>query len=791
MCGLTNDDGNQGNWERNHGNTGTSGTGPSRDHTLGSLDGSYMYADFLNPQGNKKAEIMISNLLKTDVNGRCMQFWYFTSGISIGTLNIYVDYGSMPPGKQLYWTTGGSPTGEWRKASIPVVSPVVHTVRVEAVAEKTTSGIVVIDDIRFTTGWCHVHPSFAEAPSVSLPPPTPDPAELGQNYCDFENDLCNWSQNVKNDDFDWERVNASSVSNGPSTDHTYQRDGQGAYLYIGTSSSSLGMASLESRMMGATNQSCIVFWYHMYGTNVPRLNVYVRNKTNQALPQPIWTRSDGDLNKWKYASIDLKSANGFQIIISGSRLNSSRGFIALDDVRVMDGLCPLPQYHSQSCDFEANNWCDWENGQDNDVSWERGSGSTVAYSIAPSTDHTTRTKAGHYLYLDNSKQTEGDVSYLTSANLRWRGSSLKKCLNMYLYFLGNTGVYSSYIELTYDGSTYQILVDGPVHLDLGDTWVIAGVQYSFYEFPGGSVRFAIKIEAGASSTARTIVAVDDAYVTDGPCRYNTHVDFEYGFGFFFNVYDKEADDFEWILGNGHNKFGLTGPTVDHTFGRTEGSYALFDVSGGSSGQKARLEARPFLKARCVEFWYHMYGNHIGNLSVYIQNDGRAPEILIWSLAGQQNEANEWKQGRFGYMDGQRFIRAITIEATRGDGVRGDIAIDDVAIEEEYCEGVIPTEAGQGRSKPSVAENAESDNVTGIVVGVTVAIVIIAVVLGISVIVYKNRDSPKLSRAITSVTGHVRFNRNDEDNVKLEEIVLESTSTYPESEPEPEPEPEPT
>lgn len=47
--------------------------------------------------------------------------------------------------------------------------------------------------------------------------------------CDFEDDLCTYSNEPNNDDFDWERNSGGtySIGTGPSTDHTYNTKGLG------------------------------------------------------------------------------------------------------------------------------------------------------------------------------------------------------------------------------------------------------------------------------------------------------------------------------------------------------------------------------------------------------------------------------------------------------------------------------------------------------------------------------------------------------------------------------------
>ena len=47
--------------------------------------------------------------------------------------------------------------------------------------------------------------------------------------------------------------------------------------------------------------------------------------------------------------------------------------------------------------------------------------------------------------------------------------------------------------------------------------------------------------------------------------------------------------------------------------------------------------------KCVQFWYHMYGDHIGSLEVNMRIGNDISETIVWKLEGNQN--NIWKQGQ--------------------------------------------------------------------------------------------------------------------------------------------------
>lgn len=47
--------------------------------------------------------------------------------------------------------------------------------------------------------------------------------------------------------------------------------------------------------------------------------------------------------------------------------------------------------------------------------------------------------------------------------------------------------------------------------------------------------------------------------------------------------------------------------------------------------------------KCVQFWYHMYGDHIGSLEVNMRVGFGLSETIVWKLSG--NQGNKWIQAQ--------------------------------------------------------------------------------------------------------------------------------------------------
>lgn len=81
------------------------------------------------------------------------------------------------------------------------------------------------------------------------------------------------------DDFEWSRKSSKTTTRntGPSLDHTYGTSA-GYYMYIEATRKSAGEKArlLSPKASVVDGDSCVTFWYHMYGVNIGQLNVYAK-----------------------------------------------------------------------------------------------------------------------------------------------------------------------------------------------------------------------------------------------------------------------------------------------------------------------------------------------------------------------------------------------------------------------------------------------------------------------------------------------------------------------------------
>ena len=133
-----------------------------------------------------------------------------------------------------------------------------------------------------------------------------DPPDLAID-CDFETDLCSWTQTLNRDQGDWVRESDGDwqQGGGPGFDHT---TGEGFYVYYSSHNQQKGDTALLSsppiKATASEEYSCLKFWYHIYGEEFDfvSLNYLTENNKNK-----LWTIGGTQGNLWKEAHVDVKS----------------------------------------------------------------------------------------------------------------------------------------------------------------------------------------------------------------------------------------------------------------------------------------------------------------------------------------------------------------------------------------------------------------------------------------------------------------------------------------------------
>lgn len=155
----------------------------------------------------------------------------------------------------------------------------------------------------------------------------------------------------------------------------------------------------------------------------------------------------------------------------------------------------------------------------------------------------------------------------------------------------------------------------------------------------------------------------------------------------WSAIDTSLDGYNWLVNKGNTPTEKTGPSTDNSKNKTSGAYIFAEASGAQPGDIAEFIS-PCIEINknntLLEFAYHMFGEHMGELHVDIQTDFGFENDIIAPLVGQaQNNANDdylVKAVNLSQYDGQTI--KIRFRAIRGTSWDADIAIDNISIKEQ-------------------------------------------------------------------------------------------------------------
>ncbi|XP_072182118.1 MAM and LDL-receptor class A domain-containing protein 1-like [Diadema setosum] len=645
-------------WTPRKGSTGSSYTGPSHDHTTGS--GYYIYIEASSPRVKGDFARLLSGALRpTAGEPYCFSFYYHMYGTSIGSLTIFMR-DADGSNEEVIWIKQGNQANEWLLGQRNIITTDPFELVIEAKRAGTWYGDTSIDDVSYEPGACP-----------------------GTLECDFEIDFCDWVNLDDRDDFDWLWGSSSSSDGvGPPNDHT-TTSSTGKYLYIDTTTQSSGdIAILESRDYIHTGARCVSFYYHMSGPDPGSLSVY-KMDDDEFLVEPGFSKSGNQGFRWHMGQVEVIPSpdTSYKIYFKAVHSSpSSDSDMAIDDINIDDRIC-LPE---GDCTFEYD-MCGYSNAYiGDDFDWLRASYTTSSGGTGPTFDHTLGTGFGYFVFIEASGRRQGDYAWLLSEHFEPTGA---RCMewwyHMYGQGMGTLNVY------TQTEGTEPLLLS-TVSGNQGNVWLLGKANVA------ATSNFWVIFEAVVGYNYTSDVSLDDLYLHEGMCAItmkpitqppppatyppNVHdCDFEMDF---CNWTQDASNDFNWTRASGATDSAGTGPSADHTKGDETGFYIYIETSSGSNGDMARLYSSLLNNddpdGYCMDFWYQMYGTHLGALSVYevIGDDQRA----VWRQ--RESRGPHWVQAQLHFTEQASYT--IIFEGMRGLGWSGDIALDDITFHPGRC-----------------------------------------------------------------------------------------------------------
>ncbi|XP_012940312.2 uncharacterized protein LOC101853653 [Aplysia californica] len=167
-------------------------------------------------------------------------------------------------------------------------------------------------------------------------------------FCGFEDpNICGFINiNDTSDFFDWTRGKGRtpSANTGPSKDHTC-RGPSGHFMFIEASAKGRGSnAILYSPLYRGMQAQCVEFFYHMNGRHIGTLNVYAQARGD--VLNSAWRAYGNQGDVWTNARLAIPrelAMAGYQLAFEGITENGYQGDMAIDDVSVTDGPCPMDE----------------------------------------------------------------------------------------------------------------------------------------------------------------------------------------------------------------------------------------------------------------------------------------------------------------------------------------------------------------------------------------------------------------------------------------------------------------
>ncbi|KAL3841714.1 hypothetical protein ACJMK2_019820 [Sinanodonta woodiana] len=156
--------------------------------------------------------------------------------------------------------------------------------------------------------------------------------------CDFENGTCGW-QNEAASVIQWHTGKPNNTEGGPVNDHTYSGDPvtAGTFLYITTIQQEHATAQMSVSIKESNVSRCLSLWHTASKNYSGSLNV-ITAKCNIGIEQLRNTTHTNFAETWNLSTVRVESGV-YKIDIEGVWTSATRGFLAIDDVKLNENDC--------------------------------------------------------------------------------------------------------------------------------------------------------------------------------------------------------------------------------------------------------------------------------------------------------------------------------------------------------------------------------------------------------------------------------------------------------------------
>ncbi|MEL6625538.1 MAG: T9SS type A sorting domain-containing protein [Bacteroidota bacterium] len=419
----------------------------------------------------------------------------------------------------------------------------------------------------------------------------------------------------------------NTPNTGPTDDQT---PGGSNYMFTeatGGTTGSLYRLTSPCIDLGGTVGPRLSFWYHMFGDQMGTLEVLAIEGNTETV---VWTltgeQQTNSADPFLEAIVDLSPFAGsvIQLQFRGTRGTGARSDMAIDDIFLFDpgpidpGVVEVISPNGPGC---------YGGSEDVEVIVENFGSQVLDFAATP-------------VWVISS--VTGPISSIDSVLL-------------------DTGTLNIF-------DTRTVLVSTTADLSATGTYIVKGYT-------------AIASDPNAFNDTTTVNA-NTLNAIPGPYS----EDFEGGTSGFPGVLPPgwnrtPTNSPTWHINFGNTPTTQTGPSGNNT--PTGFLFAYAEMDNGTQGDQYQLISPCLdlsnMAAPKLEFFYHMFGINTGTLDVLVRTS--ASETNVFSLTGQQQTGSNipYESVVLDLTSFKQDVLQLVFRVTRGNGTRGDIAIDDINI----------------------------------------------------------------------------------------------------------------
>merc|ERR1712136_131815 len=346
------------------------------------------------------------------------------------------------------------------------------------------------------------------------------------------------------------------------------------------------------------------------------------------------------------------------------------------------------------CSFEDGlcGWVQVNDGTDGNINgnvdWISNSGKTQTGDrtglTGPDNDHTFGNATGKYLFFESSGNPNQKV---TTAKLI--SPTIEPGIYCFRFWHHMYGSSTGKLQVNLNTGNISTTKWQLEH-DQGRTWIESMVTLNVTS--NSTVELKAIHNMLSAGYYLGDISIDDTNLEQGSCpdvSYNCT--FEEANYCLWNR-DDGLDELKTFWINNLASSSNAGPSTDKTLGTSSGRYLLLDTSATSPTLIASLYSNSIEggQAKCLSFWYHMYGVNAANLSVYIVKDGTTEPECVWHTSGNLR-GDIWNKGQYTIDTDSPYT--IRIDGVAGGGAEGDIGVDDIELTDGRCPDTCDFEEG--------------------------------------------------------------------------------------------------